>query len=216
MKHFKITSLSLLFFFLIVSFAWGQKLPQITTENCELPSTIMTKLTLGIRTALSMEAAFFIDPNDLDHVHFLVNHASIKDMAQKRMTAVELMELTEAFLFHSQEFFLSKNPFPMEIQKRRNIFMDLKTNQVMILDTNQFQVNTETFTVYGEKDLKMKETFQIGFDRIPEFVDWDCKLPKIFLFSLDREVRIAITEIVYDDDNANQNTRCYCSGLVKQ
>lgn len=215
MKHLKIIGLSFLLMVSIISTTWSQELPQIKIKGCELPSTIMTKLTLGIRAALSMEAAFFIDPKDLDHVHFLVNHASIKDITKKRISAVELMELTEALLFHSQEFINSKNPFPIETQKKRNIFLNIKTGQAMILDTNQFGANPETFTIFGERDLKMKETFQVGFDRIPEFVDWDCKLPKIFLFSLDREIRIAITEIIYHGDTT-QNIYCYCSGLIKQ
>jgi hypothetical protein len=218
MKNIKIFISLLLILFCSLAVR-AEPLPIIKLTNCSVPSAILQKVKTGIEFALDKQAAFFIDDEDLGHVHLLLTQQNYEALIKnKEYTAIELMEKTDALLFHSQEYASTRNLLPVETQKKRNIYYDLRTDKIEILDVDKYDVDSKYYTIFSDRHLKMVEVFQISFDRLPRPVGKSCKVPQFYL-SRPISLRIGVAQVLVvgsleDKFKAKKAhvVDCYCSG----
>ncbi len=174
---------------------------------------------MGVESALEKNAAFFIDPEDIGHVHLLVSKEGYAKLSKKKYETLELMEKTEALLFHSQEFTFSPNLYPTDVRKRRNLYFAMDSDEIEILDTDKYKVN-QLYTIFSDEHLDMVELFQVSFDRLPFFADNSCKTPQMILRGSLLQ-RIAVTKVLFTGaGNGKFKTNniivsCFCSGKVE-
>ena len=192
--------------------------PKVFLADCQIPEPILSQIGRGVQYALDNQAAFIIDDKDLFHVHLLVSKETLKLISGKNeMSALELMGLTDALLFHSQEEKSVRDFFPVNIRKRRNIFYNRKTNELKILNTDNYPVDKEFFTIWQEEDLGFEETFQVSFARLPHFVDQECKLSAFDIHDSESSEKVVITNILMLDlwkPNTIDGKSCSCSGAI--
>ena len=192
--------------------------PVLILKDCKVPIQITEKITRGIQFALDNKAAFDTGELDLHHVHLLIKQDTRqKLLSRDKIGALELMNYTEAMLFHSQEDSELRNFLPDEVRKRRNIFFDFSKDEISILDTEKYPVEPEFLAIWPEKDLGFTETFQVTFETLPYFNDQKCKLP---ILQLRNGKKVAIINVIglritEPGIVGEWITRiCFCSGKV--
>jgi|SRR3989344_8149433 len=192
--------------------------PKVFLTDCQISEPILGQIRLGVQFALDNQAAFTVDDKDLSHVHLLITKETLKLVSSKKeMSALELMSLTDALLFHSREEKSIRDFFPVNIRKRRNIFYNRRTNELKILNTDNYPVDKEFFTIWPEEDLGFKGTFQVSFARLPYFVDQECKLSAFKIHDSENSEKVVITNILMPDLSKPYTTygkSCSCSGAI--
>lgn len=213
-----VLSITLIIMFSLSSNLNAQKEPFVAPLlNCSVPQSMVDEIKKGVQFALDKKAAFAVNDADLNHVHLLVTRSHYQEIIDGGSIKIfELMESSDAMLFHSQEESYLRDNFPVEIRKRRNLLYNLRSGEVDIINVDRYNTDARYFTVFHDKHLGLVEIFQISFYQLPIFVNKPCKLPFFKIFPPDgrRAYRIVISEMMMAFSPWT-NKGCFCSGAVQ-